>query len=189
MYFSEKILIERLKKRDQSAFEYVFRKYNSMLIAFAMKFLDNHSLAEDVVQDVFFIMWEKEFDIELKPSLSAYLFRMVRNHCLNIIKHAKVEEKHRDNIISKIKERELHYFGNHESIISIVDREEIQEIINATIAALPAQCKTVFTLSRFDDLKNREIADKLNISVKAVEKHITKALKILREALSDHISK
>jgi RNA polymerase sigma-70 factor, ECF subfamily len=136
--------------------------------------------AEEIVQGVFLTFWEKRHRIEIHTSIHTYLFRMVRNTSLNTLKHAKIKQKHACEELASSSEVS-------ESVSQTILSNELQERIGQAIEKLPEQCRLVFKLSRFEELKYAEIATQLNISVKTVENQIGKALKIMREQLHEYL--
>ena len=151
------------------------------MCGYAKKYIDDIDQAEEIVQDMFFNFWQKRYQVDINISLEAYLFRSVRNSCLNYLKHLKVREEHRlaTNHELKRKEQEV-----HDNVVAL----ELQERINDVIEQLPAERKKIFKMSRYEELKYKEIAEKLNLSVKTVEAQMSKALKFLRLHLSDYLS-
>jgi RNA polymerase sigma-70 factor (ECF subfamily) len=105
---------------------------------------------------------------------------MVRNACLNVIKHEKIKQKYAGEELALAE-------PGYESVAHTVTSNELETRIRNAIEKLPEQCRLVFKLSRFEELKYTEIADQLNISVKTVENHMGKALKIMREQLKDYL--
>ncbi len=169
----------------QHDFELVFKRYYSRLCHYACKFIDESSAAEDIVQEIFSNLWEKQFDLESDTILKAYLFRSVHNRCLNYLNYLRITDKHHKVIQDKLALMELAYYDTDQSNAKSLFELEIK--IEDVISTLPDQCRNVFELSRQKGLKNREIAVELNISVSVVEKHISKALKIMRDALKDYL--
>lgn len=136
-------------------------------------------MAKDIVQNIFIKIWESPETIKL-DNPEAYLFKMVKNASLNYIRHLKVLDNLKVQVKEKYLGEELYYidFVGDEPV-ELIDRE-IQEKIDQVMNSLPKKCKEVFLLSRNEGLKNREIAEKLNISIKSVEKHISRALAVYR---------
>lgn len=162
-------------KGDEKAFEKLYRLYFPRLFSYSEKIVENSNMAKDIIQNIFIKVWENPKIIKT-DNPEAFLFKMVRNASLNYIRHLKVV----DNLKKKVKEK---YLGEELYNIDFVGNEPI-ELINSELQAkvaqvmnsLPQKCREVFSLSRNEGLKNREIAKKLNISVKSVEKHISRAL-------------
>lgn len=167
-----------LQKGDRAVYEMVFHEHYRPLCAFARTFLTDPDEAEEVVQNVFVALWEKRNTLEVEASLRSYLFRSVRNACLNRLKHDKVRLQHRAHAL---------YSASADSVFNHVDMQELESRLKAALDKLPEQCRKVFELSRFQEMRYAEIADHLQISPKTVENHMGKALKILREELHDYL--
>jgi RNA polymerase sigma-70 factor (ECF subfamily) len=177
---SEKKVLETIQSGNESAFEMIFRSYYQPLCRYAYSFLDDKEEAEEVVQSAFITVWEKRKSLEIQTSLKSYLYRMVRNACLNVIKHEKIKQQH---VAHELAVTEASY----ESVSQKVYATELELKITEAMKVLPEQCRLVFQLSRFEELKYQEIADQLQISVKTVENHMGKALKIMREQLKEYL--
>lgn len=173
----EQILVERLRSKDKLAFELVFNEYYGTLRSYAFRFVDEIEEADEIVQDVFVKFWEKCEKIAPGSSVKSYLYRSVHNTALNHLKHQKVKDAYRQYVIGFMEEA---VEDTGES-----GKEDVQKRILEEINNLPPRCSEIFKLSRFEGLKYREIAEHLEISIKTVEVQMGKALKILREKLSD----
>jgi len=169
-----------LAQRDETAFEQVFKTHFKRLHAYAFTILRDEIEAEEIVQQVFFKLWERNENLSLTGSVSAYLYRAVHNESLNYLKHQKVRSNHQLHVAYSMKNEVEH---PAKKIIT----GELEKKIHTALNELPEQCRTIFQMSRFDELKYREIADKLGISVKTVENQMGKALKLLREKLVDFL--
>jgi RNA polymerase sigma-70 factor, ECF subfamily len=176
----EKQVLETLQLGNESAFEMIFKTYYQPLCRYAYSFLQDKEEAEEVVQASFITVWEKRTNIAIETSLKSYLYRMVRNSCLNVIKHEKVKQQH---VAHELAVSEVAY----ESVSQKVQAAELEIKITEAMKTLPEQCRLVFQLSRFEELKYQEIADQLQISVKTVENHMGKALKLMRVQLKDYL--
>lgn len=172
-------------EKYQRDFELAFKRYYNRLCHYACKFIDEDFVAEDIVQEVFSNLWEKQFELYTETILNAYLFRSVHNGCLNYLNYKKIANKHHQIIQDKLVIMELEYYNSEHGTAKSLFEMEIK--IEDVISQLPAQCRNVFEMSRQKGLKNREIAVELNISVSVVEKHISKALRVMREALKDYL--
>jgi len=177
---SEKQVLETLRLGNESAFEMIFRTYYQPLCRYAYSFLQDKEEAEEVVQSTFITVWEKRNSLSIEISFKSYLYRMVRNSCLNVIKHEKIKQQH---VAHELAVTEVAY----ESVAHKVQAAELEIKITEAMKTLPDQCRLVFQLSRFEELKYQEIADQLNISVKTVENHMGKALKLMRVQLRDYL--
>lgn len=173
-------LLDTLKAGDITAFEMLFRTYYQPLCNYAYTFVQDKDEAEEIVQSTFMSLWEKKQTLEIRTAVRPYLYAMVRNACLNVLKHEKVKKEHVEVQLA-IGERST------ESVARTVMASELETRIAEAMDALPEQCRLVFKLSRFEELKYAEIADQLNISVKTVENHMGKALRIMREQLRDYL--
>jgi RNA polymerase sigma-70 factor, ECF subfamily len=176
----EQQVFTALREGNESAFEMLFKTYYKPLCNYAYSFLNDKDEAEEVVQAAFIGVWDKRNSIEIQTSIKSYLYRMVRNACLNVIKHVKVKKAH---VTHEMAGGEPTHDNASQSVIAI----ELEQRILQAMKALPDQCRTVFQLSRFEELKYAEIAEQLNISVKTVENHMGKALKIMRTQLKDYL--
>jgi RNA polymerase sigma-70 factor (ECF subfamily) len=169
-----------LPLRDEKSFEQLFRTQYAALCGYARRFIDDPDQSEEVVQDVFVNLWQKRDSIEITSTLESYLFRSVRNACLNILKHFKVREKHREGITASYDQ------SANQSDSRILELELLNQIEDL-ISGLPPERQKIFRMSRFDEKKYKEIAEELGISIKTVEAQMGKALKYLRENLSDYL--
>jgi len=170
---------------DEKMFEFIFKAYSPRLMAFARKFVEDGSVAEDIIQDVFLKVWINRKTIE-EETFQSYLFTLVRNACMNHIKHKRIADNYSINIQDAVKEEGLYYadfFSDpfHQTIFN-----EINQEIETVIEGLPDQTRKIFRLSRFEGMKNSEIAKLLHISIRTVEKHNTRALQKLKIHLSAH---
>lgn len=173
------ITVRQIKSGDTDAFETVFNAYYAPLLNLANGILRNKSLAEEQVQDVFLKMWESRDSIGDETKIFPYLITCVRNKCYDQIRHNKVRHKYLDHTQKSYQEQILNYNYN-----DLTD-EVIQDLAEA-VDQLPEKCKEVFRLSRFDGLSHKEISQRLDISTKTIENHVTKALRFLRNTLKKY---
>lgn len=175
-FTDEKILLQEIKNGNNDAFEFLFRNYYPRLKGYAMRFVNDEEACRDIIQESFLKFWEKRDLIEA-VSVSSLLFAMVRNACLNHLKHLQLVEQQSLDYLASVGGREELYYAdfNLNPEYSLLYKE-LQEQIHIVINDLPVRCREVFLMSRFKKMKNREIADALHISTTAVEKHIAKAL-------------
>lgn len=162
-------------------FETIFREYYRQLFQYALKFIDTEDDAHNIIQDIFMTVYEKKLHQKTKNHLKPYLFNAVRNSCLNYLKHKKVVDRHLSDVAFRLKELELRdYSGSEQSLIE----KETFETIHQAIDSLPELQKEVILLSRFEGLKNQEIANKLEVPVRTIETRIFRALSNLRQKLT-----
>lgn len=176
----DSVLIQRLQKRDEAAFEQVFKSQYKSLYAYAFTITGTEAAAEETVQNVFYKLWERAETLSIAGPVQAYLYRAVYNESLNYVKHQKVRMQHR--LFVQHRREESTGAGSRS-----VQVKELEAKISLAMNELPEQCRTIFQLSRFEELRYREIADRLQISVKTVENQMGKALKLLRVKLADFL--
>ena len=173
-------LITTLKSGDITAFEMLFRTYYQPLCNYAYTFVQDRDEAEEIVQSTFLNVWEKRDNLSIHTGVKPYLYAMVRNASLNVLKHEKIKQQHVTMELA-VAERSV------ESVTRTVMASELETKIYKAMDKLPEQCRLVFKLSRFEELKYSEIAEQLNISIKTVENQMGKALKIMRDQLKDYL--
>lgn len=170
--------MQKIKEGDRKSFESIFRMYYGDLCAYSNKITEDSDKSQEVVQEVFIKFWEKNQKINISHSIKAYLFRAVHNTALNSLKKRKNEERFPEGM--EISEEPNFDF-------SIIDDNEIlKEKIYQAIEELPVQCKKIFILNKIEELKYKEVAEKLDISVRTVETQVRRANMKLREILKDH---
>jgi len=187
MDISEKDIIQKFKNVDESTFQFIFKKYYTGLYYYAKKYLGDKHHAEEIVQNTFLKLWEKRETLTISKSFSSYLYTTVYNNCLNFLKHQQVKEKYKEYYTQKIRNAEEYYSISQESGQSVYIAKELESKIDKAIQELPGQCRKIFELSRFEGLKNHEIAEKLEISINTVQKQISIALCKLRSALANYL--
>jgi RNA polymerase sigma-70 factor (ECF subfamily) len=177
---------EGLCAGDLKTFEQIFFEYNRGMTAYAMKFVDDMETARDLVQDVFFYIWEKREVINIDRSLKSYLFRAVHNACINFLK----KEEHKNNYGRELMLTFFNDFpkNNSDNAYQLLVAKDIGREIDIIIEKLPEQCRNIFKLSRFKGLKNREIAEIYSISTRTVETQIYRALKALKAGLQHYLT-
>ena len=163
-----------------SSYEELFRKNFKGLSYFAMEYVKDHDIAREIVQDAFVSLWEKRHSIDTGRSPGAYLSSMVRNRCLNYLR----DNRKFDRSLLELEGLDLQ--ADHEVQDHLV-AEELKNRIEETTQSLPDKCREVFVKNRIEHKKYQEIADEMNISLKTVEAQMSKALRIMREKLSDFI--
>ncbi len=168
-----------LKIEDEKTFDALFRAWYEPLVRYAFSFTDGDAdEAEDIVQEVFVKLWNQRETIDFQHSVKAYLFKMTHNLALNRLRSGRAKER----------------FVEHQTRLSggaateETSAAELEGRYHEVLDELPPQCRQVFELSRFEELKYREIGDRLGISVKTVETHMGKALRLLRAGLSEFLA-
>ncbi|MDR2917927.1 MAG: RNA polymerase sigma-70 factor [Tannerella sp.] len=161
-------------------FDKIYVVYFSRMKRFAKEYVISDEDAENIVQDVFVLLWEKREVLEIQVSLVPYLFSLVKNKCLDYLRHKVVAEEFKQELSAKLFSLELIDY-------SFSSDEEIEKIVIDAVNKLPDRCRQIFIKSRIEGLKYREIADELNISVNTVENQMSIALKKLRIELKDYL--
>ena len=176
----EKNLIEALRRDDRSAIDTIFLKYHTLLCRISFRIVNETDEAKDVVQDVFIKLWRNRRELRIDYSLEAYLKRAVVNTSLN-----RIESKKRFTTL------DLQGLTQRDVGERIVEQQhgltELSSQVDDAINKLPVRTRAVFTLIRLEEMSYKEVSESLNISIKAVEKEMMKALKLLREALKDYL--
>jgi len=165
----------------RESFDKIYVSYFSRMLRFAKEYVVFEEDAENIVQDVFVMLWEKRDVLDIQVNLISYMFMLVKNRCLDYIRHQAVADEYKQEQKAKLAAlEELDYTFSSE--------EELEEIIHEAIDKLPERCREVFLKSRVEGMKNKEIAKELNISVNTVNSQIVVALKRLRIELKDYLS-
>jgi RNA polymerase sigma-70 factor (ECF subfamily) len=164
---------------DKAVFEQLFREEINRLHRFAMQYVKDGDSAMDICQGVFITLWEKREGIDMNRSVRSYLYTSVKNRCLNYIRDQK---KYRSKILD-LDYADVDTIGTSEDNPG---QEDLERLVSEALDSLPEKCRQVFEMSRISGLKYREIAEELEISQKTVEAHMSKAMRILRDALSGY---
>lgn len=181
MEASEKLVLQHLKEGNEAAFDSLFQKYYSQMVVFSRKYVTDLDIARDIAQDVFVKLFENISNIHIETSIKSYLFQSTRNASLNYLQQSKIHLKHHE-IIKEEKKDDIFDDSNW------AEETELEHKIFNAINKLPNQCQRIFKMSRSDGKRNQEIAEELKISRRTVETQISKALKFLRNELSEYIS-
>jgi RNA polymerase sigma-70 factor (family 1) len=184
---SEQNIIQLIRNGDKEVFRILFDVYYKRLLVYARSYSNENGEAEDIVQDLFFSLWEKRNELVILTSLSSYLFRAVHNRCIQHLRHKKVVEGFEITQRLRLKEAEVLYQSASDYSFTELHFKEIQNILDKTSSKLPSKTHEIFRLSRESSKTYKEIAEALNIEVKTVEYHISKALKVYYAALKDYM--
>lgn len=172
-------MLEQLKSGNSKALEAVYKRYYVQLCQVAFRKLEDEALVEELVQDVFLNLWTKRKELDVNGSLIAYLYATLRNKALHEIRAKIIKARH----YLHISERGKGYSADPED--DYVAKEMARKVMEV-VESLPTQCREAFLLSREEQLSYKAIAARMHISVNTVEKHIGKALKILKRELKDY---
>ena len=176
---SDAVLVQYWLKGDEQAFDVLYKRYVLNLLNTAYRKTGSRELAKELVQDVFLELYQHRERLDIHASLSGYLFTILKNKIYNYYRHRLVEQKYRQHV-HRSSETSRQETGKR------LEQKELLKQVHAHISKLPAQCRAVFLLSREEHLTNKEIAERLQISVHTVEQHIRKARRLLRESLGDY---
>jgi RNA polymerase sigma-70 factor (ECF subfamily) len=165
---------------DGEDFDRIYLEHYVVLHHYAFTMLDDTALADEMIQDVFLKILERQEPIAIHTSLKAYLYRSVYNECMNYFKHHKVQQKYQSHTYYEMDK-------HTESPLNQLQFREFEQQLKRAINDLPEQCRTIFQLSRFEELKYAQIALQLGISIKTVDNQMGKALKRLRLQLADYL--
>lgn len=173
-------LFEKIKQRDRTAFDTLFRKYYASLCRFAYAICLSREDAEEIVQDMFVHLWEKAPAINIDSSPKAYLYTSARNYTLNAIKKQQTELRHLTEYAG--------HEESHEQDEKITDAE-ISHLIQSGVNTLPEKCREIFVLCKQEGLTYEEIAEYLEISKKTIDNQMGIALRKLRDYLHPRLKK
>ncbi|MCE5174513.1 MAG: RNA polymerase sigma-70 factor [Bacteroidales bacterium] len=171
------ILLLKIHKGDELAFRYLFERYFTPLCRFMNIYIHEKTDIEELALDIFIYIWNNRDTLQIQYSIKTYLFQAARNKCLNILRQRK--------LMASI---DLTKVDIEEDNVISLETEELYLLIQEAVLTLPDRCRTIFQLSRNEDLSNHEIASKLDISIKTVEGQITKAIKIIKYFLDNSYS-
>lgn len=167
--------IARLVAGDESAYARLFRTWYAPLVRFVEALLRERDEAEEVAQEVMLELWRHRATLDPERPVQSWLFRAARNRALNVLRHRRVREAAAPTITALAGEAEAADDGTTTA--------ELEAAVHEAFADLPPRCREVFDLSRTHGLRHAEIAERLGISIKAVEAHVGRALRTMRERL------
>lgn len=175
---SEQNLLNALRHDDERALRQIFDQHYPKLLSDVYRLVPDEDTCKDLAQEVFVDLWRKRTELDIHTSLRAYLRRAAVNKTLNYLKTQK------RTLLDEPAHLEQLADDSAQEIRQKQGQETLEQALHAAIDALPEKCRLVFSLSRFEQRSHREIAEQLDISVKTIENQITKAMKLLREALA-----
>lgn len=182
----EDYLFLNFKEGDEKAFQSIFDELYNPIVGFCTQFIGDKDKSQSVAQEAFIKLWTNRAKIETVNGVKAFLYTAAKTECLNLLRHKKVSSKYYDQQLQE-KEELLNSRVLQDFDFESIEFSELDALIHKAIANLPEKCRLVFMKSRMDNLSNKEIAQELNVSVKAVEANMTRALKSLTEDLSDYL--
>lgn len=178
---------KKLCEGDTDTYVFLFRKYYIPLCAYSRRYVGRKDVAEEIVSDTFFNIWNNRTNIEIKSTVKGYLFQAVCNNSLNYLRKLKKEDRV-DDFFTDTKFENINFAVSAEDIPSeSMILNEMEETIENAVNLLPTQQQTVFKLKRYEGKKNREIAEEMGLSIKTVEMHLSKAMVTLRTNLKEYL--
>lgn len=181
LHRNETLLYRIIKQEDEKAFRQLFELFAGRLYQFAFSFLKNKLLAEEAVSDVFFKFWLNRFSLSTDLNIKAYLFKATYNTALNYL-----DEERRKSAISL---DEIHvdlgvdFICPETKMINI----ELKVVIDRAIESLPPRCKLIYKMAKVEEMKYKEIADLLNISVKTIDHQLSIAVRKIGEVIQGYL--
>jgi RNA polymerase sigma-70 factor (ECF subfamily) len=184
-YIDEHLLLQQLREGQEQAYRSLFDNHYAVLCHVAEEYVHDEFLAETIVCDIFFHLWEIRESVEITTSLRCYLLQSVRNRCKNYLhsSHA-VHEQPVSYTANFPVER---YIESDDYPLGRLLQDELEEQINQAIDRLPANTRNVFMLSRFENKTMEQIAKDMNLSVNTVKYHIKQALRLIHKDLHDYL--
>ena len=176
---TDKSLLKKLRQDDQVALKKIFDCYFDDLFKYSLRFVAKPEIAEELVQDTFIHLWNNRHSLDIKSSLKSYLLRIVRNDAIDHLK----SQYNKSTILD---ETEQYIILDSHTPFDVLHASELQELLDKATQNLPEKCAIVFDLSRKSELSHKEIAEKLDISVKTVENQIGIALKKIRDYIFEN---
>ncbi|MCY1719338.1 RNA polymerase sigma-70 factor [Prolixibacteraceae bacterium Z1-6] len=172
-----------LKKGNPDAFKEVFRLLYPRLKGYCKLFISDNNQVEDIIQETFISLWDNKDSVKTDKTIESYVFVILRNKCLNFLKKQKLEDDKVDIENLKVEELQFLYQLDFTEKEAKSLEEQLIESFKKAVIELPDKMKTVFTLCKIEGKKQKEVAEELGISIKMVEKHISKAKQQIREKL------
>lgn len=181
-------LVNELRENDRQAFDLIYSAYFTRLVKFSFSYTKDLAIAENLSQDAFIKLWEKRAELKPDTNLLAFLLTIVKNGTLNYLKRQKIKIRVEGEVNNyKIREVDLQCQSLEMRNPDLIFSKEITQILHKAIAELPEQTRKVLILRHYDYLSNKQIAEKLGITVKGVEFHVTKASKVLKMYFKDYL--
>jgi len=182
----DQLRFHRFKKGDERAFEHYFKAYFNEIVGFSMQFLRDEDKSRSIAQEAFIKLWKNREKVEKLNGIKAFLCTSAKSDCISLLRHKKVVDRYKNSTLDQ-RERDLNMDVLNALEFDTMSFNELEDLITESIESLPEKCKMIFNKRRRDNKKNKEIAEELGITVKAVEANMTRALKILRVKLANYL--
>ena len=177
------MIIKQLQDGNEKVFEQIVREYWPRMFKFALIYTQNNETSQELVQDTFLVLWNNRAILKDNTNLITYLMVVLRNKCLNLLEQTRIRQLYIEEIDDETIYQRANLYVLQDEASQIVESEDLHKAIERALSKLPEKTREIFMLSRYDGLKNQQIAETKNISQKTVEYHISKALQILKEEL------
>lgn len=175
-------------EKNNFNFSDFYQEYRQRLIRFTYNYIRNDVVAEDIVSDAMIYYWENRSKFPDNINPAAYVLTSIKHRCIDFLRHERIKQEAEGELaILHIWELDTRIASLEELNPKDIFTEEIMNITRCTLSMLPEQTRRIFTMSRYENLSHKEIAEQLGISVKSVEFHIGKAIKVLRVTLKDYL--
>ncbi len=175
------LAIRRIKDGDIKVFESIFRRYYSPLLYFSMGITGSSAASEEVIQDLFYVLWRDKERLNITTSLKSYLYTSVKNRSIQYCEHERVVERYKNY-------KSTDHVQESPAADDSIEYKEVEKILQRAISNMPDRMAKIFKMHRFDSKKYSEIAELLSVSVKTVEAEMTKAIKRLKRELETYLS-
>jgi len=184
---SKEYQFNQFKKGNERSFEFFFKRDYNSIVGFCMQFLGDLDKSKSIAQDSFIKLWQNKEKVNSYNGIKSFLYVAAKTGCLNVLRHKKIVNTYKDTKLNQLEHQlKLDVLASmHSNSLMLT---ELETLINTSIEELPEKCKNVFIKKRIELKKNKEIAEELHISVKAVEANMTRALKKLRVKLSVYLA-
>jgi len=179
-------LQKRIHSGDEKALSQLRIEWSHKLSVFALSYVRCSYTAEDLVQDTFIKLWESRQDINKYDSIGAFVYTILKNKCLDYLKHKTIELRYNQQSSSEYINLQANKYALEDESINIITDAQINKALTDAVRKLPRPCRDVFIMSRYNGLKNQEIANELSISVKTVEYHMTRAIAFLKKEMEEY---
>lgn len=178
---TERQLLENISNGDSQAFSTLYLHFYNRLFQFALMFLNSEQSAEDVIEDLFFMIWEDRKTISNVSNIQSFLYKSVRNACLNILKSSYVSKR----VFNPFTELEV--TTTYENPIEELNFKELNNALQETVNRLPEKCKLIFKMAKEDEMNHQEIADILGVKVCTVDRQLLLAKEKIKKALKPYL--
>lgn len=183
----ENDLVMGLRSGEEKAYKLLYKQHYRVLCAFAYGYVNDYFVAETLVSDVVYTIWENRENFFINQSLRAYLMRAVKNSCINHLGYCMRQETLRQNVGERFEQQQQSFHEQDNYPLCSLLEKELEDKIRKSIEALPELTREIFLLSRIEKLKYEEIAQKKKITIDIVKYHIRLSLNKLRADLKDYL--